>query len=210
MKTDELIAAIAADAHPVHRPPERTAIGALVVGCAVALLAFLLTLGARPDIADAVLTWRFILKLTIVATAAVLITLECIRLARPLARPSVWPILVIVAFVATAFVVELLSSPSDTWARKLIGTNALICLTSIPLLSLAPLAALMLALRSGAPAAPVWTGAMVGLASAALGASLYALHCFDDSPLFVATWYGAAALIMTGLGALLGARLLRW
>ena len=54
------------------------------------------------------------------------------------------------------------------------------------------------------------TGALVGLASAALGAALYALHCTDDSPLFVATWYGAAALLMTGIGAILGARLLRW
>jgi len=210
MKTDELIAALAADAQPVRRSPERTMIGALAAGVAVALVGFLLALGARPDIGQALHTWRFVLKLVIVAMAALLITRECVRLMRPLARPSVWPILAVVGLLVAALIAELLISPSSTWGHKLVGTNAVICLTAIPLLSLAPLASFVIALRSGAPIAPVWTGAMVGLASAALGASLYALHCFDDSPLFVATWYCAAALIMTGIGAILGARLLRW
>lgn len=210
MKTDELIAAIAADVQPVRRSPERTMIGALAAGVAVALLAFLWALGARPDIAQALHTWRFVLKLVIVAMIALLVTRECIRLMRPQAPPSVWPILAAVTLLAAALVVELLISPSSTWSQKLVGTNSLICLTSIPLLSLAPLASFMIALRSGAPTAPVWTGALVGLASAALGATLYALHCTDDSPLFVATWYGAAAMLMTGVGAILGGRLLRW
>ena len=210
MKTDEFIAALAADAQPVRRSPERTVIGALVAGVAVALLGFLLALGARPDIGQALHTWRFVLKLVIVAMAALLITRECVRLMRPLARPSAWPILAVIALLGAALVVELTISPSSTWGQKLVGQNSVICLTSIPLLSLAPLASFMIALRSGAPTAPVWTGALVGLASAALGAALYALHCTDDSPLFVATWYGAAALLMTGIGAILGARLLRW
>ncbi len=210
MKTDELIAALAADAQPVRRSPERAMSGALVAGVAVAVVAFLLALGARPDIAQALHTWRFILKLVIVAIAALIFTRECVRLMRPLARPSVWPIVAVVALLGAALLVELLISPSSTWGTKLVGTNSVICLTAIPLLSITPLAAFIIALRSGAPTAPVWTGAMVGLASAALGASLYALHCFDDSPLFVATWYGAAALLMTGVGAILGARFLRW
>jgi len=210
MKTDDLIAAIAADAQPIRRSPERVAIGALVVGMAVALLAFLLALGARPDIAQAFFSWRFVLKLAIVAVAALLMIRECVRLMRPVERPSVWPILMVVALVAAALLIELLISPSSTWSEKLVGKNAVICLVSIPLLSLGPMAALVFAYRSGAPTSPVWTGALVGLASAALGATLYALHCTDDSPLFVATWYSAAAMMMTGIGAILGGRVLRW
>ena len=42
------------------------------------------------------------------------------------------------------------------------------------------------------------------------GATLYAFHCFDDSPLFVATWYTLATLVVTAAGALVGRRLLRW
>jgi hypothetical protein len=32
----------------------------------------------------------------------------------------------------------------------------------------------------------------------------------DDSPLFMATWYGIATVIVAAAGAFLGARLLRW
>jgi hypothetical protein len=43
-----------------------------------------------------------------------------------------------------------------------------------------------------------------------LAGTLYALHCPDDSPLFVGIWYVLAAAIVTLAGALCGARLLRW
>ncbi len=53
-------------------------------------------------------------------------------------------------------------------------------------------------------------GATAGLVAAAIGATLYASHCQDDSPLFVATWYVIAVAIMALLGAVLGSRFLRW
>ena len=68
----------------------------------------------------------------------------------------------------------------------------------------------MLALRAGAPASPALAGAMAGLLAAACGATLYAFHCFDDSPLFVATWYTLAALPVVIVGAVAGHRLMRW
>ena len=52
--------------------------------------------------------------------------------------------------------------------------------------------------------------AAAGLLAAAAAAALYAFHCFDDSPLFVVTWYGLAALPVIALGAAAGHRLLRW
>jgi hypothetical protein len=78
------------------------------------------------------------------------------------------------------------------------------------MLSLAPLAALLMALRSAAPASPALAGAVAGLLAAASGAILYAFHCFDDSPLFVATWYTLAALPVVAVGSMAGHRLLRW
>jgi len=86
----------------------------------------------------------------------------------------------------------------------------MICLPMVPILSLAPLGAALLILRRGAPASPVLAGAAAGLLAAFSGASLYAFHCFDDSPLFVATWYTLAALPVVAIGALAGHRLLRW
>ncbi|RTL73692.1 MAG: DUF1109 family protein, partial [Bradyrhizobiaceae bacterium] len=43
-----------------------------------------------------------------------------------------------------------------------------------------------------------------------LGATLYASHCADDSPLFVATWYTLAAAFVTLIGAMAGRRVLRF
>ena len=43
-----------------------------------------------------------------------------------------------------------------------------------------------------------------------LAAAIYAWHCPDDSPLFVATWYTIAISMVTAVGFLLGRRLLRW
>ena len=86
----------------------------------------------------------------------------------------------------------------------------MICLTAIPLLAMAPLVAALSMMRSGAPASPALAGAAAGLLAAAAGATLYAFHCFDDSPLFVMTWYVLATIPVVVLGAIAGHRLLRW
>jgi hypothetical protein len=77
-------------------------------------------------------------------------------------------------------------------------------------LALAPLAAILLALRKGAPEQPLFCGAAAGLFAGALGAALYATHCWDDSPLFVAIWYPLGIAVSVLIGALAGSRLLRW
>jgi hypothetical protein len=80
----------------------------------------------------------------------------------------------------------------------------------IPMLSAAPLIAVIIALRQGATTHPVLAGAAAGLLSAGIGAALYATHCQSDSPLFVAVWYVVATIIVTLAGAVLGQRFLRW
>jgi len=101
-------------------------------------------------------------------------------------------------------------SPINVWTTKLIGTNAVACVTLIVLLSALPFAALFFALSQGAPAEPGLAGAVAGIAAGALAATLYAMHCTDDSPLFVATWYTIGIGIMALAGSVLGERLLRW
>ncbi|MGB6637955.1 MAG: NrsF family protein, partial [Bradyrhizobium sp.] len=68
----------------------------------------------------------------------------------------------------------------------------------------------LVGLRHGAPARPAVAGAMAGLISAGLAAALYASHCTDDSPLFVATWYPIATAMVVAAGALIGAKVLRF
>ncbi len=62
----------------------------------------------------------------------------------------------------------------------------------------------------GAPMRPGLAGMVAGLLAGGLGAALYAAHCPDDSPLFVATWYSLAIAIVMVIGGAVGHRILRW
>jgi len=53
-------------------------------------------------------------------------------------------------------------------------------------------------------------GAVVGLLAGATGALFYAIHCPDDSPLFVAVWYTPPVTANAALGAIIGNHVLRW
>jgi hypothetical protein len=70
--------------------------------------------------------------------------------------------------------------------------------------------ALLFALRAGAPRSAASAGAAAGLLAGGLAAALYATHCPDDSPLFVALWYIPAIALVASVGAACGSRLLRW
>jgi hypothetical protein len=211
MKTEDLVAALVADRAASRLSAARGFILALLAGGALSLGLFFAVLGLRQDLAAALGTWRFDLKLVLVLLALVLAFGLCRALGRPVVPPHPGRRLLSLAVLAVAAVaIELLVVPPASWGTRLVGSNALVCLTAIPLLALAPLATVLAALRSAAPASPTLAGAAAGLLAAAAAASLYAFHCFDDSPLFVATWYTLAAIPVVVVGAIAGRRLLRW
>ena len=211
MKTETLIAALVADRAAGGRTVRRALLAALVLGGLASLALFLIDFGVRKDIAPALATWRFDLKIVLVVLATVSAFGLCTALSRP--APSGRPLrrlLPLACLAAAAVAIELGVQPGAAWGPRLVGTNSLVCLAAIPMLAAAPLAAVLWALRSGAPASPALAGAAAGFLAAATGATLYAFHCFDDSPLFVMSWYVLAALPVIALGALAGHRLLRW
>jgi hypothetical protein len=212
VKTSELIAALAADSvsPPVH--VGRRVAAAPTLGLVVSLALYLAFVGPRPDLAAAVQTVRFDLKFVDAIAIAVPSLMLLLRLARPDAKPgalALW-LLAPLILLAVAVVVELMIVPSSDWLPRIVGENARYCTTMIPMMAAAPLAGLIVAMRAGAPQHPGWTGALAGTASAGIAALLYASHCPDDSPLFVATWYPIATLICAGAGALAGRRFLAW
>lgn len=212
MKTDDLIRALAADRPTPSMPVGRALLIALVPGAAIAAALFAVEIGLRPQLATLIGEPRLTFKIALSALLAVAAAPVVVRLARPGADPraaAAGLILIPIALVASV-VVELAVMPASTWGTRLIGVNATFCLRTIPLLAAAPLAAALLALRHGAPTRPGLAGAAAGLLAGAIGATLYALHCPDDSPLFVATWYPLAIAIVTAAGATAGRWLLRW
>jgi len=212
MKTDDLILALSADAAP--RGPSlrrRVALG-LIFGALLSLAAFMSVIGPRPDFAAAAHTMRFDLKF--VDTLALLAPafLLCVRLSRPEAAPGAilaW-LLAPVMILGAAVAMELAMVPSAQWGAKMVGSNSMHCLSVIPILSIPPLAALIFALREGAPRYPALTGALAGAAAAGVAATIYASNCPDDSPLFVVTWYPIATGVVVLVGALAGRRWLAW
>jgi len=212
MRTSELIAALAAD--PVPEPVRlgRRVAAALAIGLAASVALYGLLLGPRPDIAAAANTVRFWLKFVDSFAFALPSLLLTLRLARPASKPRTLALWLIAPFVllGAGVVVELLVVPSSEWMSRLMGTTALHCTVMIPILSAPILAALIVALRAGAPLHPALTGAMAGAAAAGVGALVYASSCPGDSPLFVASWYPLATLICVGVGALAGRRFLAW
>lgn len=211
MKTEQLVEALVADRAAPRRPFAAALALAGALGGAVSLVLFLVDLGVRPDIGPALATWRFDLKIAMVVIALGLAFALCLECARPDMSPRPMRRLLPLAVLAVlAVVAELVIVPEASWGVRLVGSNALICLPAIPMLAIAPLVALLAILRRGAPASPALAGAAAGLLAATSGATLYAFHCFDDSPLFVVTWYSLAAIPVIVAGALIGSRLLRW
>jgi hypothetical protein len=211
MKTADLINALAAEPPPPLRLGRRVAL-ALILGAAISAALFMTALGPRGDFDAAAHTMRFDLKF--VDTLALLLpsVLLAARLLRPEARPGALVAALVAPFILLggAVIVELVVTPADLWMTRLIGTNALHCLTLIPLMSIPPLTALIVAMRAGAPSHPALTGALAGAAAAGAAATIYAANCTDDSPLFVASWYPLATLVVVAAGALAGRKWLQW
>ena len=211
MKTDELINMLSQDSDVRFRFGT-IMVSALVAAVLLAGLLFFAAMGARSDFYEALESVRFLFKFVITLA----LFLAAAHLMGRMARPGV-PILfsragllVVPLLLAFAVLAELAAVRPADWALNMIGRNAYECLTLIPLLSIGPLAAFLLALRQGAPADPGKAGAVAGLAAGGIAAAFYAANCTDDSPLFVALWYTLAIGIVTGAGYLAGRRWLAW
>lgn len=212
MDTQSLIRALSQDAAAgAARLDRRLALG-LALAAGLAAIVWFVLLGPRQDIAEALATVRFPFKFVVTLALAGSAALAWRRIARPGAPlATVAPLLLAApVLLAAGVVMELFAIPEGERMARLIGTNATVCLTFIPLIGALPLAALLAALRNGAPTRPTLAGAFCGLAAGGLAATFYAAHCIDDSPLFVATWYTIAIGMLTLAGALGGRFLLRW
>jgi len=212
MDTDQLIRTLAIDNAQRAQPVGIIMALALMAATPVSTAIFLLGLGLRPDIWLAVRNPFFDLKFVVTTALAIPALVISVHLSRPEASLQGWGWLLIAPLVVLAggIMAEMMLPQRAPMMTRLVGHNSMLCVSAIPVLSLPILAAALLGLRHGAPSRPAVAGAIAGLVSAGLAATLYASHCVDDSPLFVATWYTMAALIVAGLGALIGARVLRY
>lgn len=211
MKTDQLIDMLSANVEPVQGGQLKKILALTLVGGGVAAFCVMLsTVGLRNDGESHIgfLLLKLILMLILIGTGAALLT----KLIRPGqdGRGLYKAILLVFLAIGLVGAVALALQPPASWGHVVMGTEWAMCAFCIPLFAIIPFAALIWALRRGAPTNLRRTGAIAGLVAGALGAVAYAFHCPDDSIPFIALWYGAMIGLCALIGAVLGPRLLRW
>ncbi|MGH6681841.1 MAG: NrsF family protein [Bradyrhizobium sp.] len=212
MDTDRLIRTLAADNAYRSKPVGVALTLALLAASPVSIAIFASALGVRPDVMTAMHNPFFDLKFVVTLALAISAIAVGLHLSRPEASPKgwVWLLVIPVVLVGAGIVAEMMLPQRLPMMTRLIGHNSRACLSAIPAMALPLLAASLYGLRHGAPTRPALEGAVAGLMSAGLAATLYASHCTDDSPLFVATWYTLATAFVAAIGALVGSRVLRY
>jgi hypothetical protein len=213
MKTDDLISLLAADTAAVPRGAASRQIAiAMAVSIPLAILAMLLTMGARPDLAQAIAMPMFWMKVLFPAAVACAGFATLARLARPGVSPGAgkWAIVLPVLLLWLMAIATLASAPPSERAAMVWGQSWRICTVSVLMISVPIFVAAFLALRRLAPTRLTQAGACAGALSGGAGAAIYAFHCPETALPFMAIWYVAGIAAMAAIGAALGPRLLRW
>jgi len=213
MRTEDLIESLARDVKPIARNmAQRRIVEGTAGGALIALIALALTLGVRPDLDIAMAGPMFWMKIGYTASIALVSLAAAAVLTRPEAKPPGWLWLVVlpVALLGMASTIEMAAAPSDHRMGMWFGNTWQACPLLVLALAVPIMAALMLGYRNFAPTRLRVTGAVIGLGSGAVAATVYCFHCPESTASFVLTWYSLGIAMSAALGAALGPRFLRW
>lgn len=212
MDTDQLIRTLAADNARRTQPVGVLLALALLAAAPLSIAMFFMMLGVRSDVMTAMHNPFFDLKFVVTLALAISAMVVSLHLSRPEAVLRGWGLLLLIpaGILAAGIGSEMMLPQRVPMMTRLVGHNWRVCMSAIPLMSMPLLAGALIGLRHGAPSRPAVAGAIAGMMSAGLAATLYASHCTDDSPLFVMTWYGIATAAVAAIGALVGSRVLRY
>jgi hypothetical protein len=213
METDDLIAALSSDLPPVRaNSVRRTIVLGLVIGMLITVIALAMTLGMRKDLHVAMAGAMFWMKIGYTASLALIAIAAAIVLARPEARPPRWLWLLAfpVAVLGAISAFELSSAPADHRMAMWLGETWALCPANLVMLSLPIMITVMIGYRRFAPTHMRITGAVIGLGAGAAAATVYCLHCPEETAIFVLTWYSLGIAVATVIGAIAGPRFLRW
>jgi len=213
MRTDELIDHLSGVLEPVPTAPvlRILALG-LGIGAILSALIMTATIGIRPDLMDAMGGSAFWLKFTYTIVVAALGLVIVDRLARPDSDIGRYLFLLAVPVLVMAAMAVMQMLPADAVTRDalIMGHSARVCSILIAGLGLPLFIGLFWSLRQLAPTRLTEAGAAAGLLAGSAAASIYAFHCTESTPTFIAIWYTAGIALTTALGAGLGRWLLRW
>lgn len=211
MKTEDLIGLLAADTVP-PAPLRPARIGAAVVAAIILMAGLFLALAGMRDGLWQVMQRPEVVAKTLLPLVLFALALPlALRQARPEAAAPRWGLVLPLLAVGGGLWIWAYATlpPAARFAEWMVWA-VVECLGSILLMSLLPLGLLLGLMRRGASIAPMRAGALSGLAVGCGVAAGYSLFCTKDNPIFYVTWYGVAVLVVVAMGAVSGARVLRW
>jgi hypothetical protein len=213
MKTEELIQRLSGDLPKVAAGAvaRRVALG-LGLGAVGSMAVMLAWLGPRPDLAQAIATPMFWMKVSYAAATGLIAAVLLARLARPAARTGVLAALAAAPFavVAGMALVRMAQAAPGTQHDLLMGHTSSLCPWRILAIGLPVLAGAVWAVRGLAPTRLWLAGLVAGGCAGGIGAAVYAFACDETSAPFLAVWYTLGMVAVSAVGALTGSRLLRW
>ncbi|WP_027389468.1 NrsF family protein [Chrysiogenes arsenatis] len=206
MRTDDLIAQLAAaGARPPLPSPAKT-ITYWVGGLGLYFLVLIFWHGARPDLAEKLQQTLFWGELTIMLA----ITTSALWVAGWLALPdgvdSRWkrllPLLPLILLAGTLLYAT--TAPDALSLSECLRNHHFDCLARVLLYAILPALWMTVAIRRGAPTKPRWAGAMIGLAATSGGYILLRITEASDDPTQLIVWHFFPVILLTLLGGAFG------
>lgn len=210
MNTDELILSLAQKpAAPALHPGRIGLVMLAVTGLSIAV--FLAVFGMRDGLPGLLAQPLIAAKTLLPALACLLALPVLLTLLRPEGRGSdLMRLLLPLALGAGLWGLGFALRPAAERFADATLFSVVECVGLILVIGAVPLGTAMRLLQRGATVRPVLAGALAGLVVGAGAAAGYSFFCLQDNPLFYVTWYGVAIALLTGAGAVMGWRWLRW
>lgn len=213
MKTDDLINMLASGPD-VSTPkiPTRRFVLFISLGVLTSIGIMMTTLGLRPNMVELAMLPAFWIKMAFVIALAGTGWIAVARLSSPGVRTTMLPALIAapVVLIWLAAVAALMNAAPDERATLFWGDTWHYCSSLIAILSLPIFVAILKVMRNLAPTRLRHAGAAAGFAAGAAASLVYSFHCPEIDAPFIGFWYLIGILVPTGIGALIGPRVLRW
>lgn len=200
-----LVERLVADAAPVRRLwPTRRRLAAWLAAVAAGLV-FVVLYGVRPDLRAHLQTPRYLLELGALAGTGLLVAALALAAAVPGRQPAR---AMRAAALGLGALAAVLSFGQSAHAEVTLATFVAVgsfCFACTLGLALLPWAALIVAVRRGAPLAPGRAGTLAGVAAFVMAYALMRLGCPVDDGVHLLVWHagavalGAAASTFVGL-----------
>lgn len=209
--SNSLIDGLVDDLKPVKtiNPVTGFAVVGLLSLAALAAVSFFM--GVRDDLAMGMVDEMFFLRSGVLLMLGVATCITAVNMARPgvgkLSRGWIWALATAAIFPLTAAIMSAINAPPVEVLRP---TNGFECVI-VSLLSASVIGTgLTLWLRQGAPTSPERAGWLVGVASGALGAAAYNIHCPFNDIYYIGLWFTLPVLASAVFGRFVVPHLIRW